>query len=138
MYPWKHGDYLIVEPYKWFVDGDSWIVNLSDLGKEDNDASDDLDGVRVVPNPYMAESIYNEGPGQNRVRFTNLPVNCTIEIYTVSGEFVARINHNNYYDGNEWWNLRSYNNQEVSPGLYIYTVETPDGDKVVDKFAVVR
>jgi len=34
--------------------------------------------------------------------------------------------------------LRSYNNQEVAPGLYIYAVETPSGNKKIDKFAVVR
>ena len=44
----------------------------------------------------------------------------------------------NAVDGNEWWNLRSYNNQEVAPGLYIYVVETPGGEKIIDKFAVVR
>ena len=138
MYPWKDGDYYIIEPYKWFVDGDSWVVNLSDLGREDDDPSDDMNGVRVVPNPYMAESIYNENPGDNRIRFTNLPVNCTITIYTVSGEFVASIDHSNYYDGNEWWDVKNANGEHVAPGLYIYTVETPSGDKLVDKFAVVR
>jgi len=35
-------------------------------------------------------------------------------------------------DGNEWWNLRTYNNQEVAPGLYIYVVETPGGEKLID------
>jgi hypothetical protein len=28
--------------------------------------------------------------------------------------------------------------QEVAPGLYIYVVETPTGEKKIDKFAVVR
>ena len=53
-------------------------------------------------------------------------------------EKVRELKHNNNTDGNLWWDLRSYNNQEVAPGLYIYVVETPSGDKKIDKFAIVR
>jgi hypothetical protein len=49
---------------------------------------------------------------------------------------VIKPNHST--DGNAWWDLRSYNNQEIAPGLYIYVVETPSGEKKIDKFAVVR
>ena len=72
------------------------------------------------------------------IRFTRLPEKCTITIYTISGEFVANLTHDDPFDGNEWWNLRNGKNQEVAPGLYIYTVETRDGQKIIDKFAVVR
>ena len=72
------------------------------------------------------------------MRFTRLPSQCTIKIFTITGEEVQSLTHDSELDGNEWWNLRSYNNQEVAPGLYIYVVETPGGDKIVDKFAVVR
>ena len=100
----------------------------------------DLSNVKVVPNPYIVNSDYNETIYNKQIRFTRLPAQCTITIYTVTGEKVQEIIHDNEIDGNEWWNLRTYNNQEVAPGLYIYTVETPgpDGDKIVDKFAVVR
>ena len=36
------------------------------------------------------------------------------------------------------WNVRTVNNQEVAPGLYIYAVETPEGKKHIGKFAVIR
>ena len=43
---------------------------------------------------------------------------------------------------NKWWNLRTSNNQEVAPGLYVYVVEnkTPgfNNQKFTGKFAVVR
>ena len=38
---------------------------------------------------------------------------------------------------NTWWDLRSINNQEVAPGLYLYTVEF-EGQSSVGKFAIVR
>ncbi|SVC76952.1 uncharacterized protein METZ01_LOCUS329806 [marine metagenome] len=40
-------------------------------------------------------------------------------------------------DGNEWWDLRTVNNQEVAPGLYIYVVEA-SGSQHIGKFAVIR
>jgi hypothetical protein len=73
-----------------------------------------------------------------QIRFTRLPEKCTITIFTITGEKVQELNHYDQIDGNELWNLRSYNNQEVAPGLYIYVVETPSGEKLIGKFAVVR
>ena len=72
------------------------------------------------------------------LRFTRLPNKCTVSIYTVSGEFVTTIKHDDPYDSNEFWNLRNGRGQVIAPGLYIYVVETPDGNKKMDKFAVVR
>jgi hypothetical protein len=63
---------------------------------------------------------------------------CTITIFTITGEKVRELSHDHSADGNAWWDLRSYNNQEIAPGLYIYVVETPLGEKKIDKFAVVR
>ena len=51
------------------------------------------------------------------------------------------INSNNdgtVNSGSEWWDLKNQSGYDVAPGLYIYTVETPAGEKKIDKFAVVR
>jgi len=138
LYPWREGDYLIIEPYKWFTDGDSWVVDLAQLGEVDEKDSDDLDDVKVVPNPYMVQSRFNENPGSHLLRFAHLPNICEISIYTVTGEFVRKITHNDSYDGNEWWDLKNGKGEFIAPGLYIYVVETPGGEKLIDKFAVVR
>jgi len=97
-----------------------------------------LTNVKVVPNPYIVQSDFNETNYKKSIRFTRLPEKCTITIFTVTGEKVQELKHDNATDGNEIWDLRSYNNQEIAPGLYLYTVETPNGEKMVDKFAVVR
>jgi len=138
LYPWRDGDYLIIEPYKWFTDGDAWVVDLAQLGEEDNKDSDDLKDVKVVPNPYMVQSRFNEVPGSHLLRFARLPNICEISIYTVTGEFVRKISHNDPYDGNEWWDLKNGQGEFIAPGLYIYVVETPGGEKLIDKFAVIR
>tara|TARA_Y100000588_G_scaffold158460_1_gene172353 strand:+ start:963 stop:4571 length:3609 start_codon:yes stop_codon:yes gene_type:complete len=106
----------------------------------------DLDNVQVVPNPYIVESNFNETVYKKKLRFTRLMSQCTIKIFTVTGELVNTLSHNleNDYDGdtadtgNEWWDLRTYNNQVVAPGLYIYVVEASSGETYTGKFAVVR
>ena len=74
LYPWEDGDYMIIEPYGWYQDGDAWVADLSDIGSLDEDDSDDLNEISVVPNPYIVNSNYfNESPGNNLLRFTRLP-----------------------------------------------------------------
>ena len=99
---------------------------------------DDLDQITVVPNPYIVHSDFNETIYKKKIRFTRLPQACTITIFTISGEKVRELDHNSSVDGNAWWDLRSYNNQEIAPGLYIYVVETPGGKSKIGKFAIVR
>jgi len=106
-------------------------------------AQDNLDKVAVVPNPYIVHSPFNETEFLKQIRFTNLPEKCQIKIFTVTGEYVNTINHENENSGNAIWDLRTINNQEIAPGLYIYYVEQMDhAGKVVSnhigKFAVVR
>ena len=72
------------------------------------------------------------------MRFTHLPQKCPISIYTISGEFVPSIDHDDDFDGSEWWDVRNGQGALIAPGLYIYVVETPSGEKKIDKFAVVR
>ena len=128
-YLWVGGEQLIIKPSKLFVDGDSWFSDMSKLG-ENVGVSDTLclDSIRVVPNPYKASSQFNETSESRRIRFTNLPTQAQISIYTVAGEHVTTFEHSEQFDGNAWWNLRTGNSQEgseIAPGLYIYAIEFP-------------
>jgi len=136
-YPWNDGDTVVIRPKTFYVDGDSWVADLSTLGAPHEVTQEELDRIKVVPNPYMVHSRFNETEHERRLRFTNLPQHCTITIYTVSGEKVISFRHDDEYDSNEFWNVRTINNQEVAPGLYLYTVEA-GGKKHIGKFAVVR
>ena len=70
--------------------------------------------------------------------FTRLPNECIVSIYTVTGEFVRKLDHSNPFRGDLFWDLKNGNNQEVAPGLYIYVVEASSGETYTGKFAVVR
>ena len=101
--------------------------------------SDSVRDVKVVPNPYIVRSIFNENEYLRQLRFTNVPKSCQIKIYTVTGEFVQVIDHYDLVDGNAIWDLRTINNQEVAPGLYIFTlIDNDTEEKFVGKFAIIR
>ena len=113
--------------------------SLSQIGRRDADNTDDLKLISVVPNPYIVDSGYfNESDGNNKLQFTHLPDECTLSIYTVSGELITSFKHDDPYLGSEWWGLKNDSGNMVAPGLYIFVVQTPSGDKKIGKFAVVR
>ena len=101
-------------------------------------SDESLNKVWVVPNPYIVHSEFRENEYLRQIRFTNVPGHCEISIYTISGELVQTFRHDNELDGNEWWDLRTINNQEIAPGLYIFRVVSDSGKEFLGKFAVVR
>ena len=101
----------------------------------------DLSNVMVVPNPYVVGSAYNESEHIRKIRFTNLTPNCTIKIFTLLGELVSTFSHSSESSGNAFWDMRTLNNQEIAPGLYIYHIEETGLENIsprIGKFAVIR
>ena len=99
-----------------------------------------LGDVGVVPNPYRVNSDLNEEVHKREIRFTKLTENCTIKIFTVTGEHVATIEHEDPDIGEKVWDMRTVNNQEIAPGLYIFHVRQhgSSGAPFIGKFAVIR
>jgi len=100
-----------------------------------------LKNVGVVPNPYFVRSNFKETKHLRQIRFTNLTTNCIIKIFTISGEHVSTIEHESESSGNAWWDMRTVNNQEVAPGLYLFHVQekgTGNNESFIGKFAVIR
>jgi hypothetical protein len=102
----------------------------------------DLDRVKVVPNPYLVSSRYEEEFGILRkeplrqLKFNNLPARCTITIFTIAGDKVQTIEHNSD-NGTETWDMRTSGNREIAPGVYLYLVKTDQAEKL-GRFAVVK
>jgi len=104
---------------------------------------DDLDLIKVVPNPYVVSSrteLYTGNSQWNlhEVRFIHLPPRCTINIYTISGDLVRKLEHDSISYGEERWDLLTKENLETSYGVYIYVVKTPEGKTKIGKLAVVK
>lgn len=99
----------------------------------------------VVPNPYVAAASFEpqrfavSGRGERKIEFRNLPNYCTIRIYTINGELVKELHHNgNITQGYIAWDLRSKDNLEIAPGLYIYHVDGGEVGSYIGKFAVIK
>ncbi len=103
-----------------------------------------ISDVRVVPNPYNINSTDFQFTGEpNKIMFMNLPPECTIRIYTESGDLVKTLNHTDGSGDEPWGDLpqehsATRSSQIITSGIYLAHVETPDGNSTVVKFVVVR
>jgi hypothetical protein len=102
-----------------------------------------LDSIRVVPNPYLVTHQGERSQYDAKVYFTKLPQVCTIRIYTVNGDLVRTIEHNeatntsNDRVGMDIWDLLSSNNQRVVSQVFIAQISTPSGAESVVKFSII-
>jgi hypothetical protein len=117
-----------------------------------------MEQVQVVPNPYYVSHEGMSSPFQGKIYFTRLPRVCTINIYTVNGELVRTIEHNELdpiLSGNtverresseraqigaDVWDLLTRSQQSkrrAASQMFIAKIETPGGASVIRKFAVV-
>ncbi len=98
----------------------------------------------VVPNPYVEAASFEparfavSGRGDRRIEFRGLPQSCTIRIYTVRGALVQTLRHQGSMQGFEPWNLRTKDNLDVAPGLYLFHVDAPGLGTHVGKFAILK
>ena len=137
-YPFTAGDTLFLRTIKPLENGDEFTFTAADFSEEVILGDDDLAEIKVVPNPYMVSAQWEQSEYKKRLLFTNLPGSCTIKIYTLSGEYVNKVIHDNPYDDSEEWDLTTINRQEVAPGLYVFAVELEDGRTHIGKFAIIR
>ncbi len=109
--------------------------------------------IAAVPNPYRGDIGYHayDPPWEpspterawmeqdRRIQFINLPEHCVIKVYTLTGDYIARIDHRDPVRGYENWNLTSDQGQAIASGLYLFTVEDiRTGDVQVGKFVVIK
>jgi len=99
-----------------------------------------LSEIRIVPNPFNLASERNiRWPDrQDKLGFLNVPGECTIKIYTESGELVQTINHDDG-SGDEYWLLNTVSNQVVVSGIYFAVIkDSNSGDQIIRHFIIIR
>ena len=108
-----------------------------------------MDSIQVVPNPYivtnmMESAVANPFLNQRRkIMFTHIPAECVINIFTVSGTLVDRIEVNNAdpENGIVHWDMLTREGLEIAAGMYLYHIEAtgPDAHETrTGKFAVIK
>ena len=119
--------------YSFVIDGLDPIMN--DPAKTESD----LDLINVVPNPYYAFSQYENNALNNRVKITNLPNNCTVTIYNLSGTKIRQFKKDNELPSIEW-DLTNFANTPVASGFYLIHVKdnVSGGERTIKFFGAMR
>jgi len=121
--------------------------------------------VFVVPNPYRGDQNYSsynppwEGPSplqdildqtsnsnisrwtetDRRLQFVNVPSPARISVYSLAGDLITTIDHDNQNVGVVDWNLTSEKGLTIASGIYLYTVEDRESGKTqVGRFVVIK
>jgi hypothetical protein len=141
-------------------DGDTWYVvghkaegtapfynvyhALSTPGVARTDTTYKLN-VKVVPNPYIVFNSWEKTSEQRNVKFTHLPNECTIRIFTLAGDLVKVIKHKDTQTrpldvgGTETWDFTNESpgmsqtaasGQLIASGVYVWHVESAVGEQV--------
>ena len=128
------------------------------------DLSDSLDKHRpfAYPNPYYAGASW-EGVStfeeDKKIIFANLPKRCILRVFTLSGDLIKTITHDENYDGGgqRWyetysdpsktvfsggedsWDLLSEDAQIIARGTYLFSVEDLEtGTFWKEKFVIIK
>ncbi|KPL06249.1 hypothetical protein AMJ86_09215, partial [bacterium SM23_57] len=110
--------------------------------------ADSAHKVYVVPNPFRQHSGLLGTGEELRMEFINIPALCTIRIYTLTGELVRTIEHDDGSGSKAWGSIERLDYQVnewmmyVTPGVYIYHVEShvtgQEGKSYIGKFAIIK
>ncbi|MEE9450822.1 MAG: hypothetical protein V3V72_12300, partial [Ignavibacteriaceae bacterium] len=132
----SHGDQFTILTYKPFREEIYYEFSTS-KAKYSSTQQVDLNIIRVVPDPYIVSNEWETSQFGKKLMFNHLPNECKISIFTVSGDHIVDLYHNDS-KGFMFWDMRSYNDQFIAYGLYVYVVSIPNGQKKVGKFLVIK
>ena len=96
-----------------------------------------LDRVLAVPNPYFLFSSYERTGSERIVRFTHLPVRCTIRLFDLAGSLVKVLQKNDDLS-QAVWDLTNQAGRRVGSGVYIFHVDAPGVGTHIGKLAVLQ
>ncbi len=107
--------------------------------------SNALDSIKLVPNPYFAFSEYESSSTSQVVKVTNLPAKCVVTIYSLDGRFIRQYKRDELYEPYQQispaleWDLKNKVGVPVSGGVYIFHINAYGlGERTVKWFGVPR
>ena len=88
--------------------------------------SDNLERkILVVPNPFSLADDLQNYQGVKKLRFVGVPHTCTISIFSVSGDLVGVVDHEDPASGEAVWLMKDrFLTGENMSGLYVYAVKS--------------
>lgn len=116
--------------------------SLGELASQTNDETLNdsiLSLINIVPNPYYAYSQYERTKLDNRVKIVNLPDECTIRIYNISGQLIRTFTKSTNSITSVDWDLKNQKAVPIAGGVYLIHVEVPNvGERVIKWFGALR
>jgi len=119
-------------------------ATISSTQPENGNYTDDmLDKIKVVPNPYYVTHQGQRSPYDAKIYFTKLPKKCTIDIYTINGDLIRSLNHDETSNTGpeseaiEVWDLLSINKQRVQSQTMVAVIKSANGAQTYKNFTVV-
>jgi hypothetical protein len=97
----------------------------------------DLDLINVVPNPYYAYSSYERNALDNRIKITNLPEQCVVTIYNMSGVKIRQFKKDEAKTSIDW-DLKNFAGVPVASGVYMIHIKSADGERIIKWFGTMR
>ena len=104
--------------YSWKMD------DISTVTQSDDQLKSALDMINVVPNPYYAFSQYERTRLETKVKITNLPERCSVNIYTVNGKLVRSFQKDSPVTSLDW-DLTNQKAIPIASGIYLIHVDVP-------------
>jgi hypothetical protein len=142
------GDTLFMSFKKPYTSADKFTFSTSGPGYSESKVKEEIKNIRVVPNPYVVTNVFEQplsginarGRGERIINFINLPPNCTIQIFTVSGNHVRTLeNSSELRSGSLSWDLRTKEGLDIAFGIYYYIVQAEGiSEKKVGKIAIIK
>ena len=140
------GDVYFIGTIRPFTSEDVYQFSTQSSNVNTEQAKNDLDRIRVIPNPYVVTNQLEQldlqktrDRGPRRIYFDRLPAQCTIKIFTIAGELVDVLVHNSTIDdGKEYWDLTTRDNFPIAFGMYLYHVDAGSYGEKIGRFAVIK
>jgi len=111
----------------------------------------------VYPNPYRGQALWDGyGSRSKMIWFRNLPAVAEIRIFSLAGDLVDIIQHDELYKGQDIdniderknplmsggehaWDMITMHDQATASGLYLFTVEDKNSGKIKEgKFLIIK
>jgi hypothetical protein len=129
-------------------------ASISTSKNNQDRATNDLDYINVVPNPYYAYDDYERDQLDTRIKIVNLPTQCTVTIFDMSGTLIRQfvvdksgiVLPRSSTDGLNTdaktsidWDLKNFAGIPIAGGVYLIHVKAPGlGERTLKWFGILR
>ena len=95
-------------------------------------ARSDTSAAHAYPTPFIPSQ------GHDRITFTELPVQTTIKVYTISGRLVKTLEKNDTTDSFVWMPVANEQGTALASGVYVFVATQPGVAHKQGKIMVIK